>query len=756
MEGSEQPTDSDEQSVSGVIDPSHGFLYLQVQSDLGTPIPTALFTKEVITGMCVTQYGVSTVIEPPLEVFLLTDSEVVIGMIGTDKAERMMVKMLAIDWWLDQKVTLQCRVATQIEVIAARAKAIEEEEDGHPSLDEDEGDTRLLQLMNGIHKLTTSPHGEALRIPTFSGVVPIPKNEATYAQWIHEVKQALDRFPETTVRNWISRSLRGTPAETVRSLGPGATVQTILQKLEMMHGAVYPLDVMMRRIFSIVQAPGESVTHFAIKLESAVSDMKRDHPMRTTRINLEGSMRDRFYHGLKKPLRESLRYLYNTGAPYEAILIAARTTEAEAENFKETDVASARSVQEESSDLLDEVVNIKTVVKKTWNSQQKAMKKRGQAGGTKQKKESGGKTKPLSLVNKGACYRCGEHGHFVRNCPNPKENSLNSNWGGNETQAPPQPETQAPSIREGLGQTTMVYINFVPYDAIVDIGSSFSMIDVILCEDLGLQVHSVTYEIPHYIGMNETSVPGSTVAILGWVKAELGIPYMGCILAKFWVTECLTEKTVPLIIGCNQAKKIFAQANLDKIDCWPKPWKPVYNWCSMSRWHEEGCSDDLYDSDDYEAASTSSGEIPPFREASSPVSSLSDSWSDIMATIELNLYDDLAEVEKKQRVSTPVTGIPDSRIESEREAYLTPSAMCGPLSEEEETKLKGSDGRSVFNSLADESEVKAEEVSDPTCNIKDLAVSRPCTVQLSPLPTVSCRITPTGETVLSFQWESSK
>ena len=351
-------------------------------------------------------------------------------MIETNNAERMMVKMLAIDWWLDQRVTLQCRVATQTEVIAARAKATEEEEeDGHPSHDEDEGDTRLLQLMNGIHKLATSPHGEALRIPTFSGVVPIPKNEATYAQWIHEVKQALDRFPETTVRNWISRSLRGTPAETVRSLGPGATVQTILQKLEMMHGAVYPLDVMMRRIFSIVQAPGESVTHFATKLESAVSDMKRDHPMRMTRVNLEGSMRDRFYHGLKKPLRESLRYLYNTGAPYEAILIAARTAEAEAENFKETDVASARSVQEESSDLLDEVVNIKTVVNKTWNSQQKARKERGQAGGTKQKKEGGGKAKQQSLVNKGACYRCGEHGHFVRDCPNPKENSLNSKRG---------------------------------------------------------------------------------------------------------------------------------------------------------------------------------------------------------------------------------------------------------------------------------------------------------------------------------------
>ena len=162
------------------------------------------------------------------------------------------------------------------------------------------------------------------------------------------------------------------------------------------------------------------------------------------------------------------------------------------------------------------------------------------------------------------------------------------------------------------------------------------------------------------------------------------------------------------------------------------------------------------DSDDYEAASASSGEIPPFREASSPVSSLSDSWSDIMATIELNLYDDLAEVEKKQRVTTPVSGIPDSRTESEKKACSTPSVMYGLPSKERETKLKGSDGRSVFKSLTEESEVKAEEVSDPTCNMKDSAVSGPCTVQLSPLPTVSCRITPTGETVLSFQWESSK
>ena len=88
-------------------------------------------------------------------------------------------------------------MATRDEVIAARAR-VEEEEDGHHI--PPEGDARLIRMMEDIHKLAVSPHGEALRIPTFSGMVPPQKNEATFAQWIHEVKQALERFPETTVQ----------------------------------------------------------------------------------------------------------------------------------------------------------------------------------------------------------------------------------------------------------------------------------------------------------------------------------------------------------------------------------------------------------------------------------------------------------------------------------------------------------------------------------------------------------------------------
>ena len=314
--------------------------------------------------------------------------------------------------------------------------------------------------------------------------------------------------------------------------------------------------------------------------------------------------------------------------------------------------------------------------------------------------------------------------------------------------------------RTGLEPETMVYINFVPYDVIVDTGSSFSTMDVKICESLNLNVHPFSHDISHYNGVEGASIIGSTISILGWVEAELGINYMGCILAKFWITDCLHDKAIPLVIGSHHIRKIFAQANLDKIDCWPKPWKSVYEWHLVSRWHEKECSEDLYDSDDYEEEDYSFQPKLLVRKANSPVNSLSGSWSDILAGIELNIEEDLAEVEEekqsKLKLPSNTQGIPDSDLESEQEACSAPSAMDGPPPIKEEAELQGGDDKSVFNPLAEESKNTAEEVSDPTCNQEDSAKAEPFTVQLSPIPTLSCKITPTGATILSFQWDANK
>ena len=70
----------------------------------------------------------------------------------------------------------------------------------------------------------------------------------------------------------------------------------------------------------------------------------------------------------------------------------------------------------------------------------------------------------------------------------------------------------------------MVYLNynfnFVPYDAIVDTGTSFSVMNAVVCENLRLHVNPFSNDIPHYVGVEGASMVSSTVAVLGWVEVE--------------------------------------------------------------------------------------------------------------------------------------------------------------------------------------------------------------------------------------------
>ena len=96
---------------------------------------------------------------------------------------------------------------------------------------------------------------------------------------------------------------------------------------------------------------------------------------------MDASQRDRFFQGLKKVYRDSLRYLYDTGSPYQAILTAARKAEAEVEHYKEPEPASAKGAQAMTSEVMEELAAVEAIASKAWGSQQE--QKKGKSGESK-------------------------------------------------------------------------------------------------------------------------------------------------------------------------------------------------------------------------------------------------------------------------------------------------------------------------------------------------------------------------------------
>ena len=117
---------------------------------------------------------------------------------------------------------------------------------------------------------------------------------------------------------------------------------------------------------------------------------------------MEASRRDRFFQGLKRSYRDSLRYLYDTGAPYESILRAARKTEAEAEHNRTPEAAMVKGAEGASAEVLKELAYIKSIATRAWTSSQQ---------GSVREEE----TKPKSI--KGPCYGCGGTGHVIKRVP---------------------------------------------------------------------------------------------------------------------------------------------------------------------------------------------------------------------------------------------------------------------------------------------------------------------------------------------------
>ena len=211
--------------------------------------------------------------------------------------------------------------------------------------------------------------------------------------------------------------------------------------------------------------------------------------------------------------------------------------EAEQGDYKEAGAVTAKAAKGTDPELMEELASIKAVVKKAWNAQQNSQQKSKKQGN---EKRDANNNPPGKKKRNDACYGCGRTGHFVKNCPNPHKSSLNSKRGGKKSKTPPNNSSSSKEgswnfnpgsgycsrrgtdprrwARTGLESETLVYLNFVPFDAILDFGFSISTIDVTVCEYLKIPIRPFICDFTLSSGFEGALMTKAHVAVMGWIE----------------------------------------------------------------------------------------------------------------------------------------------------------------------------------------------------------------------------------------------
>ena len=211
------------------------------------------------------------------------------------------------------------------------------------------------------------------KISTFSCNMAPSKTEVSYKQWSHEVWCIKDCYLESVVRESIMQSLRGAAADMACYMGPTAGVSEILEKLSVIFGTVASFDILKQNFYKISQG-NEKVPSFVTRLDGTLNQIRIKCPDRIANHEVSSHLKDRLFHGVKKHVRGSMRYLYsNPQTTYSELVVTARRAESKTEETKvKVRSAAATEVPSGSKELGDQIARLMATLTRAEQSSHSA------------------------------------------------------------------------------------------------------------------------------------------------------------------------------------------------------------------------------------------------------------------------------------------------------------------------------------------------------------------------------------------------
>ena len=300
----------------------------------------------------------------------------------------------------------------------------------------------------GVSKQIQTIFAKMPPLPTFSGVVPVPKGEGSYEQFMFQIRGFKNSYPEEAMKNGIIGSVTDAARDYLDFIGFDKDLDVIIRALERQYGKGQTTDRIQQEFYQLSQERGETIQQFAGRIELKYKKLVELYPGRYT----EEMLKERLFYGMTQHLRNSMRYLYKQPTTvYDELLQSAKEAESEwMDNklrVKSTTVEDpGKREREELKERLErltesmKVANLQTSRRDVKKSSPRSPKSESPRSAIPNSPRSRGpaitsagpfqgRRRPLQ------CYKCGGLGHVQRECPT----SENVDWRGMQ-RADPTPE----------------------------------------------------------------------------------------------------------------------------------------------------------------------------------------------------------------------------------------------------------------------------------------------------------------------------
>ena len=412
------------------------------------------------------------------------------------------------------------------------------------------------------------------KLPTFYGN---NKGETKYDEWRYQV-QCLIRENHThqTIAEAIRCSLKENASRIAMRLGPLATVDDIIDKMDSIFCSVDPKESLLAQFYTARQGEDETVSAWGCRLEDILT--KAQQRCKIYEENVQEMLRSKFWKGLKPELQRISGHKFDSIKDFYQLLIAMR--ELEEQRRQDTSESTAKPKPAKQADTSSkEVRELRALVKRltsqveTLESQQTSVT---HSNKIKNWNHPNKFTPDETIIYRPAdrskrkqqqeviCWRCRQPGHIAVGCKVRLDNLRKANRAFNLQQVLTQEqhtldktlESSFPCNRgqdiTGPPNEVKVKLNGVESTALLDTGSTVSTISKNFYDK---HCSSTPIEPLSHI-LHIECADGQPMPYLGYIEADMelhGISdsksnYPGIFLV---VPNSDYNRNVPILIGTN-------------------------------------------------------------------------------------------------------------------------------------------------------------------------------------------------------------